>query len=280
MLQLAGIDVDAISIGGVETCIQLPGLGLCFDMGVCPRTAVRLPTVLFTHAHIDHMAGVVHHTATRDMQGMKPPTYVMPPRITGPFRAMLDSWGALDGSALPCTIVGLPPGQERPVGRGLFARPFATPHRVVSQGYVLHERRDKLRPDLVGLPGEQIRARREAGEQITTTVEHPVVAFTGDSRIEFMDTAPAALKARLLIMEVTFIDDRVSVEATRDKGHIHLDEVIERADAFDNDAILLTHLSARYNPREAQAIIDKRLPAALRERVTLLAAAEPGHQSR
>ena len=30
---------------------------------------MRHPLVLFTHAHVDHMAGVVHHCATRDMQG-------------------------------------------------------------------------------------------------------------------------------------------------------------------------------------------------------------------
>jgi hypothetical protein len=40
MLTLAGIDVDGISIGGLETCIDLPGLKVAFDMGRAPDFAV------------------------------------------------------------------------------------------------------------------------------------------------------------------------------------------------------------------------------------------------
>lgn len=271
LLELAGIRVQATSMGGVETCIRLPDLGLCFDMGSCPRDAVRLKTVLFTHAHVDHMAGVVHHCATRDMQGMAPPLYVMPPRLCAPFRAMLDAWADLDGSPLPCRIQPLAPGEELELKKGIFARPFATPHRVLSQGYVLVDRRQKLRPELQGLPGEALRARKAAGLPLTVERDAPLFAFTGDSRIEGLVHNPLALKAELLVMEVTFLDERVSVEATRDKGHIHLDEVIERAEMFENRAILFTHLSTRYGPREAWQIVARRLPPSLRDRVTLLA---------
>jgi len=278
MFELAGIAVRAVSTGGVETCIELPGLGVCFDMGSCPPTAVRLPLVLFTHAHVDHMAGVVAHCATRELQGMKPPTYVMPERNVEAFHELLAVWRRLDGSPLPCRVVGLPPGQPFPVRESLVARAFATPHRVVSQGYVLTEHRKRLRAELQGQPSDEIRRRRALGESVTEAVEVPLVAFTGDSRAEILDREPALYQARLLIMEVTFLDDRVSVEKTREKGHIHLDEVLERADLFENQAILFTHLSARYSARQAQEILDRRLPAGLRERVTLLATvnARPG----
>lgn len=270
MLELAGIAVDAISVGGVETCIQLPGLGLCLDMGVCPRRAVRHPLVLFTHAHIDHMAGVVQHCATRNMQGMTAPTYVMPEPNVDAFRDMLAVWRRLDGSELPCRVVGLPAGDSFDVRPSLRATAHATPHRVVSQGYVLTQRRHKLKAELQGLPGHQLRDLRLAGETITEAVQAPIVAFTGDSRIEIIERVEDFRTARLLIMEVTFLDDRVSVQRTRDKGHIHLDEVIERAHLFENQAILLTHLSARYSPAQGREILDRRLPPSLRERVTLL----------
>ena len=73
-----------------------------------------------------------------------------------------------------------------------------------------------------------------------------------------------------MIMEVSFIDDRVSVESARKNGHIHLDEVIARADLFQNKAILFTHLSARYREQEAVQALEARLPDTLKERVTLL----------
>ncbi|NOY24376.1 MAG: hypothetical protein GXP62_00740 [Oligoflexia bacterium] len=270
MRELAGIAVEAISLGGVETCIHLPGLGLCFDMGTCPRRAVRHPLVFFTHAHVDHMAGVIVHCATRSMQRMKPPTYVMPTANVQDFGDLLDVWRRLDGSELPCQVVGLPAGDSFAIRPGLWATAHATNHRVVSQGYVLTERRNKLKDRFKGLPGHQLGEMRRNGEQITQPIDTPLVAFTGDSRIEIIDRVDAFRKARLLIMEVTFLDDQVSVELTRAKGHIHLDEVIERANLFENQAILFTHRSARYSPRQAAEIVAARLPAGLRDRVSVL----------
>lgn len=270
---LAGVRVQGISRAGLETCIGLPDLGVAFDMGICPRSAVRLPTVLFTHAHVDHMAGVVHHCATRALQGMKPPTYVMPARVVPAFQKLRVVWQELDGSDLPCEVVGLAPGQELELPKGLVARPFATPHRVVSQGYVLYERRRKLLPELEGLAGQEIAQRRARGLPVTSEAMVPLVAFSGDSRIEGLLHHPDARTASLLMMEVTFLDERVSIDKTREKGHIHLDEVLAHADAFDNEAILFTHLSARYSPEQAQTILDERLPPGLWERVTLLTTA-------
>ncbi|XVF11973.1 hypothetical protein REPUB_Repub08aG0074800 [Reevesia pubescens] len=55
-----------------------------------------------------------------------------------------------------------------------------------------------------------------------------------------------ALKARILVVENTFIDNSVSVEHATDYGHIHLSEIINYANKFENKAILLIHFSARY----------------------------------
>ena len=78
------------------------------------------------------------------------------------------------------------------------------------------------------------------------------------------------LTARLLIMEVTFLDERVDVARARGSGHVHLDEVVERAELFENEAILFTHFSARYSPGEVRRIVSGRLPDCLRDRVHLL----------
>ena len=56
MPQLAGINVDAISLGGLRTCIQLPAFDSALDMGCCPDSAVHRKQVLFTHAHMDQVA--------------------------------------------------------------------------------------------------------------------------------------------------------------------------------------------------------------------------------
>jgi ribonuclease Z len=107
---------------------------------------------------------------------------------------------------------------------------------------------------------------------VSIEVESPEIAFTGDTLIEVVENEEAVRKARLLILEVTFLDDRVSVADCRAKGHVHLDEVIERAELFENEALLFTHFSERYTSAEIAEIIDRRLPPSLRERVTPLLA--------
>ena len=269
-LTLAGLDVRATSVAGLETCIELPGLKLAFDIGRGPRSAVRNPVVLFTHAHIDHMGGIAHHVATRSLMKMKPPMYVMPKAVVGAVENLLDAFRALDGSELPATLVGLSPGESVSVGKRRIARPLRAFHPVHCQGYAIMELRKRLRPDLAREGKQAIAAARERGEEVSSTWEHPLVVFSGDTKIEFIEHNECARKADLLIMEVTFVDDRVSVESARANGHIHIDEVIERADMFENKAILFTHLSARYRQDEAQAAINAKLPPSLRERVTLL----------
>lgn len=270
MIELAGQTVRAVSVGGLETCIELPNYKLCFDIGRCPPTAVRYRNVLFTHAHTDHMGGVVHHCATRDMQSMPPPTYAVPAEIAEPFSDMMAAWRRLNHTALPHELLPVRPGDVLPLGKGRRAHVFRAIHRVPSVGYAICSERRSLRPDLVGLPGREIQARRQAGEEITVSNDVVEVAFCGDTVIDVVDREPLVRQARLLILEVTFLDDRVSVERARSQGHIHLDEVAARADLFENEALLFTHRSVRYGDAEARRLVAERLPAHLAERVTLL----------
>jgi ribonuclease Z len=271
-IDLAGLEVLGISVGGIETCIEVPSYKLAFDVGRCSRTVIARPTILFTHAHADHMGSVVQHAALRAMRRMEPPTYVVPRENVAAFRDMFEAWRALDRSDLPHRVVALGPGEEHALGRGLVAEAFRSPHSAPCQGYVVWREARRLRQDLVGLPGEELGRRRRAGEEIEHLERIPELAFTGDTKIDVLDRQPVLCRVRRLILEVTFLDDRVDVASAREKGHVHLDEVIERAEQFENEALLLTHFSARYRAAEVREILDLRLPAGLRERVTPLLA--------
>ena len=269
-LKLAGTSVRAVSVGGMETCIELPSWKLCFDIGRCPPSAVRWPRVLFTHAHIDHMGGVPFHCATRDLLGQSAPEYVVPGENFAGFNALLDAWRSLDRSDMACSVVPVAPGDVVPLGHGREAHVFRAVHRVPAVGYALFAIRKRLKPELVGIPGPELGEMRRQGVAIDDEVRACEVVFCGDTTIDVVDRELDVRTAKLLILEVTFLDDRVPVEAARHKGHIHLDEVIARADKFENDAILMTHFSQRYGRDEIVRILDQRLPAHLRSRVTPL----------
>ena len=129
---LDGLDVRAVSVAGMETCIELPSLKTCFDIGHGHRSTARNHTVLFTHAHIDHMGGIGHHAATRSLLSMAPPTYVVPAAIVGGVERLLDAFRALDGSDIPVVIKGLKPGEAMPLGKRWVVRPLrhSSPSRV------------------------------------------------------------------------------------------------------------------------------------------------------
>jgi ribonuclease Z len=68
-------------------------------------------------------------------------------------------------------------------------------------------------------------------------------------------------------MECTFLDDKKSLAAARAGCHVHLDEVIERADRFKNEAIVMMHVSQLYAPDQVAALLDRRVPPALRAKI-------------
>lgn len=269
-MRLAGHLVHAVSIGGIETCIELPSLDLCFDIGRCPHSAVRRRRVLLTHAHMDHMGGIAYHAATRDLYKVPPPTWYVPRENEADLRLLLEVWRRLDQSDFPVEIVPCGPGDRVDLGKGWVATPFRSPHRVACQGYALRKLRTRLRPEFAHLDQPAIRALRAEGREVGEAQEVVEVAFTGDTLPEVIDREPAVREARLLVVECTFLDARVPVAKARQSGHVHLDELLERADLLQNEAILLTHFSARYGDREIVEILDRRLPPSLRARVTPL----------
>jgi ribonuclease Z len=269
-MRLAGIEVDAISIGGVETCIELPEAKLAFDIGRCPHSAVNRRTVLFTHAHMDHLGGVAYHCATRALRRLPPPRYVIGRENAAALRELFEVWRRLDRSELENELVEIGPGEELRLDNGWYARPFRSPHRAPCQGYGLWSRRKKLLDEHVGRAPAELARMRASGTVLEREVETAEFAFTGDTLIDVVEKEAVVREARLLVMEVTFLDERVSVAECRSKGHVHLDEVAERAELFRNEALLFTHFSARYRQRDILKRLDERLPPDLRARVTPL----------
>lgn len=269
-VELAGLEIVGRSIGGLETCLQVPAWDLSFDLGGSTERAWTRSTVLFTHAHVDHLGAVAQHCALRELRRVPAPTYVVPRENAADFSDLMDVWRRLDGSRLAHRLVPLGVGEEHALGRGLVARAFRSPHRAPCQGYVISREIEKLRAEYAHLPGPEIAARRRAGESLTRVTRVPELAFTGDARADVFDREPELYSVRRLIVEATFLDEQVSVERARSMGHVHLDELVERADRFENEAILLTHFSSRYGRREIVALLDRRLPASLRARVTPL----------
>ena len=279
MLELGGEQIEAISVGGRETCIQLPQKKLCFDIGRCPPSSVRLPNVLFTHTHVDHMGGVAHHCAQRDLLGMAPPKYFIPMESDTAFRSLMDAWRTLSQGDFPCEVVPMRPGDKRPLSAKHWVQTFRAIHRIPSVGYLVGSTKKKLKQEFQGASQRTIREAVHAGQVVTEQVEQVDVAFCGDTCIDVLVREPRVRQAKVLILELTFLDQRVSVDSARAHGHVHLDEVIQNAALFENQHVLFTHFSPRYRNDE---ILDamKRLPPELASRARPLLLPPPYAPSR
>jgi ribonuclease Z len=265
----AGLTVEGYSRAAVQSYWRVPELKLGFDLGAQPWDFMTTPSWAVTHTHLDHIAALPVYVARRRMMRMEPPTIYLPAPAVEDVQRLLRVFQRLDRGRQVCELRGLEPGAEVGLSREHVLTTFATTHTIPSLGYVVWDRRFKLKEEYHGLPGEQIRDLRLSGTEVTREVRTPLVAYTGDTSPEGLDACEAAFRAKILITELSFVRAAHRRDKIHKYGHMHLDDFIDRADRFENELIILGHLSARYQAREVRRLVEARLPETLRARVRL-----------
>ena len=258
-LTLEGIKLVGFSLAGEETVVGLPELNVCFDVGRAPREIVALDHVLLSHGHMDHAAGLAYYFSQRAFVGAAPGTMLMPTALVKPAKAIMVGWAAMEGHPSPANIVGLEPGQDYALRKGLLVRAFAVNHGCPSLGFSLIELRHKLKPELLGKPQHELVALKSKGVQIQYPLEVPLVAFCGDTaKGDFFDL-PHVRNAKVLVLECTFFEPD-HVRRARAGYHLHAADLPGILSRLDNKAILLAHLTRRTSLRHAKQLLGKILP--------------------
>ena len=111
----------------------------------------------------------------------------------------------LDRGRMPATLIGLKPGDEVELSRELVVKAFATKHTIPSLGYLVWERRKKLKPEFQALSGDQIRDLRLSGVEVSAEIRLPRVAYMGDTAPAGLDAIAAIYQVQILILEMTFV---------------------------------------------------------------------------
>jgi len=267
--QHAGLTVEGYSRAAVQTYWRIPELKIGFDLGAQPWDFMTTPTWLVTHTHLDHVAALPVYVARRRMMRMEPPTLYVPAEALEDVRRLLLIMQRLDRGRMLCQLNGVKPGDEIELSRDHVITAFPTTHTIPSLGYVVWDRRFKLKEEYHGLPGDRIRDLRLSGVQVTREVRVPLLAFTGDTSPGGLDAYPPVYEAKILITELSFIRPNHRREKIHKFGHMHLDDLLERADRFRNELIICSHFSTRYHPQEVIRIVENKLPPQLRGRVKI-----------
>ncbi len=264
--------IRGVSVGGVYTTLQVPELGVVLDAGLPIRQFAAADNIFVSHGHGDHVGSMAALLGIRGLlHTKKPPRVYLPAEILDTLREALAAMTRLQRYELAIDAVPMNPGDEAQLRADLWVRAFRTHHPVPSLGYLFFDRVEKLRPEFRSLEGAEIGRRRKAGDDLFEHEERLELAYATDTLIRVLDTAADIRRARVLVLECTFLDERKSLESSRAGCHIHLDELLERVSDFENEKIVLMHFSQIYAPREVHAILQSRCPPALRDRLIAFA---------
>jgi len=200
---------------------------------------------------------------------MGPPTIYVPAEAVDDVKKLMLVMQRLDRGRQPADLRGLAAGDEVELGRNQVVTVHDTVHTIPSRGFIVWERRNKLKDEFVGLPGERIKELRLSGVAITREVRIPLVGYTGDTAPAGLDNNPVFFEAKILITEMSFIRASHRRDKIHKFGHMHLDDFVERAGRFKNELIVAAHFSTRYHPNEVRKLLDNKLPPDLKARMKL-----------
>ena len=264
-LEAAGLEIEGVSIAGHESFFKLPAFRCLLEFGRAPDDVVGYSTICLTHGHLDHAAGLAHHASRRRLARLPPARVFAPEEAVPDLEAWLAISQRLENVDYGVHVTPAVPGKSVMLRNDLELTFLPGRHRVPTVGYLFSEVRHKLGQEFRDRSGEEIAALRSGGAEVTRREEIPLFAYPGDCGVEIFDAAPELFRARVLLIECSFVgaDDR---DRARKYAHIHVEDIAERASLFQNEAIVLTHFSLRYRPAEIREALAA-LPPVIADRV-------------
>ena len=144
--------------------------------------------------------------------------YYMPPTLVEPLTEIMRLWEKIEEHEYKFKFIGVGT-EDIEINPQHIIRAFPTYHRIESFGYTLFHRSRKLLPELDGAPREVIIQAKKQGLAIDKEHLIPLVSFTGDTKIEFLQGPDWIRKSKILILERTYLDHKKSVQEDRDPAN-------------------------------------------------------------
>lgn len=264
-----GWTIEGYSRAAVQSYWRCPELKIGFDLGAQPWDFMGSNLWFVSHMHLDHCAALPVYVARRRMMKMEPPTIYLPEHAVDTVHQLLKLVTRLDRSRCPCELIGVRPGDEFELSREHAISVVETRHTVPSVGFIVWERRRKLKAEYQQLSGVEIRDIRLSGVEVSEERRLPLLAYLGDSAPAGLDNNPAMYEAEILIAEMTFVAPNHRKDKIHKFGHMHLDDYVERQERFRNECLIVGHFSTRYQDRQVRDFVHRAFPDLLGGRMHL-----------
>lgn len=266
-----GYSLSGVSVGGLYTALKVKQLSALLDVGFAARSFAGVDNLFLSHGHADHIGALNAVLGLRGLLRKSRLRVFLPAEIQEPVTQVLSTLSGLQRYDLTIDAVPVRPSDEFELRADLSVRAFRTYHPVPSVGYQFFQRVNKLRPEYRHLSGNTIAELRQKGEPLFDTQERLEFAYATDTLVSVLSDHPSLFRTKVLVLECSFLDDRKDLEKSRAGCHIHLDELLEHAERFENEALVLMHFSQLYSPSEVHEILRRRCPRQLFERIVAFA---------
>ena len=153
------------------------------------------PTWFISHTHLDHLAALPVYVARRRMMKMEPPIIYLPEQAIESVERILKLFTRLDRGGCRANLRPLRPGDEIELSREHVVTVSATKHTVPSLGFVVWERRRKLKPEYAHSGRHEIRDLRLAGTDVTEERASPAWPIWATVHPKGLDATPAMYEA-------------------------------------------------------------------------------------
>lgn len=258
-----------ISQGGLYTSIAIPNLKIMFDTGTGFPELAEIPKILLTHGHLDHASGLAYLISQKSLRKLPPAEVYVPSDIYEPIDQILKLWQEIEQYKSEYYLYPVEINKLYPIFGNYYFKAISSYHRISSCGYVILEKKKKLKEEYKNLPGYKIAELKKTNPDIIEEKFEPIITFSGDTQIEFVLNHEIVRKTKILFLECTYICEKRPIERARNWGHIHLDEIVYHADLFrEIEKVYLIHFSPRYKKKEIKEALKQKLPPWLYEKTT------------
>lgn len=250
------------SIAARTTYIVVPELRLALDLGRARVSNAKMPLVLISHGHADHIGALHGHVITRQRRLRLPPAhYVLPHAAVESAKDALRAYLTLNAGSVERAnrnfpiFQGIAPDAWIKLDGDLECRAIATAHTVPSVGYCIYRVTHKLAPEFRGLRGAKLAELRAQGVELTQESRAPILAYSGDTLLSALLRDADAMRAETLLLECTFL--RGDREQAHARLHTCEEDIADAAPHFHCAHLVLFHFSERYDAHAIDAAVAR-----------------------